>query len=56
MSAPPVTSSSVDRRRFLEYVWWGAGSAMAMALMPGGTLKAAPSLRQQPVHTRCRVR
>ena len=48
MSAPRLTSSSVDRRRFLEYVWWGAGSAMAMALMPGGTLKAAPRFASNP--------
>jgi alkaline phosphatase D len=48
MSAPPVTSSSIDRRRFLEYVWWGAGSAMAMALMPGSALKAAPRFAANP--------
>ncbi len=48
MSAPRLTSSSVDRRRFLEYVWWGAGSAMAMALLPGGTLKAAPRFASNP--------
>ncbi len=52
MSAPRLTSSAIDRRRFLEYVWWGAGSAMAMALLPGGALKAAPALRQQSVHAR----
>ena len=48
MSAPRLTSSSVDRRRFLEYVWWGAGSAMAMALLPGGTLKAARRFASNP--------
>ena len=48
MSAPRLTSSSVDRRKFLEYVWWGAGSAMAMALLPGGTLKAAPRFASNP--------
>ena len=48
MTAPRITSSSVDRRRFLEYVWWGAGSAMAMALMPGGSLKAAPRFATNP--------
>ncbi len=48
MSAPSITSSSVDRRRFLEYLWWGAGSAMAIALMPGSTLKAAPRFATNP--------
>ena len=48
MSAPRLTSSAVDRRRFLEYVWWGAGSAMAMALLPGGALKAAPRFASNP--------
>ena len=48
MSAPRLTSSAIDRRRFLEYVWWGAGSAMAMALIPGGALKAAPRFASNP--------
>jgi alkaline phosphatase D len=48
MSVPLATSSSVDRRRFLQYVWWGAGSAMAMALVPGDTLKAAPRFARNP--------
>ena len=48
MTAPRITSSSVDRRRFLKYLWWGAGSAMAMALVPGDTLKASPRFARNP--------
>ncbi len=41
-------ASSIDRRRFLEYAWWGVGSAMAVSLMPGSSLRAAPRFSTNP--------
>ena len=43
MSAPRLTSS-VDRRRFLEYAWWGVGSAMAMSLTAREHAEGGPTL------------
>jgi len=42
------STSSVDRRRFLEYAWWCVGSATALALLPGGSLTATRRFPTNP--------
>lgn len=40
--------SSFDRRRFLAYTWQGVGASLALALVPGTDLFAAPRLGRNP--------
>jgi alkaline phosphatase D len=40
--------SSIDRRRFLRHTWQGVGASLAMALVPGRGLFAAPPFGDDP--------
>jgi hypothetical protein len=41
-------TSSVDRRRFLEYTWRGVGASLSLALVPADALIGAPRFRVNP--------
>jgi alkaline phosphatase D len=40
--------TSIDRRRFLEHTWRGVGTGLALALLPGHELFAAPRFGDNP--------
>jgi alkaline phosphatase D len=48
MSRDKLQPTTIDRRRFLEYVWNAAGASLGMALLPGGHAFAAPRLGANP--------
>jgi phosphodiesterase/alkaline phosphatase D-like protein len=41
-------TSSVERRRFLEYTWRGVGASLSLALVPADALFGAPRFRSNP--------
>jgi alkaline phosphatase D len=41
-------TSSVERRRFLEYTWRGVGASLSLALVPADALFGAPRFRANP--------
>ena len=48
MAREKTQLSSFDRRRFLAYAWRGVGASLALALVPGEELFAAPRLGRNP--------
>jgi alkaline phosphatase D len=48
MAREKTQLSSFDRRRFLAYAWRGVGASLALALLPGEELFAAPRLGRNP--------
>lgn len=48
MPSSTLQLSSIDRRRFLKHTWRGVGASLAMALLPGNDLFAAPRFGDNP--------
>jgi phosphodiesterase/alkaline phosphatase D-like protein len=44
----PASLTSIERRRFLRHTWTGVGASLALALVPGRDLFAAPRFGTNP--------